>query len=376
VIICDLMLPSIDGRGVLDAIQRFPELRRVPFLILSGVRSEATIRATLDAGAHAFLLKPYPVSQLVETIRKVLEETPRQEPGPERAEAVGSIGGTFEVDRDQELGLLPPGSLALPVARVPPQKRRTEPDRHAPPPAGGGAASLPLDEGRISRLELDGTRVEVKTGAVSGQNLVILTTVSRDGKELWKAETTWSRLLREDAESLKKLINHQHAGAVEEVRRLPSEARPPVQEHVVEALPANVTQPLHPRGPDRDVGLPPTRESDRIPGDPARSPASESNRTDAPGKARPGKRRGKQAPPPPIVPDAPHGALPPPVAPDAAQKAPHAPIALDGVELQRTGSTVEPSLPEPAPPADSLRPQGWLHLLWEHAFRAIGVLLA
>ena len=74
VIICDVMLPDIDGRAVLDAVKRSPALRDVPLLVLSGVRSEATMRATLDAGADAFLLKPFPVSQLVQTIRKVLRD--------------------------------------------------------------------------------------------------------------------------------------------------------------------------------------------------------------------------------------------------------------------------------------------------------------
>ena len=71
-IVCDLMLPGIDGRAVLDTVKMSPTLRNVPVLVLSGVRSEAVIRATLDAGAQAYLVKPDDVAALVDTVRRLL----------------------------------------------------------------------------------------------------------------------------------------------------------------------------------------------------------------------------------------------------------------------------------------------------------------
>lgn len=78
VIVCELMLPGLDGRAVLETVRLWPELRDVPFLVLSRVRSEAIIRETLDAGANAYLVKPCPVSQLKQAIDDVLAEIPQR----------------------------------------------------------------------------------------------------------------------------------------------------------------------------------------------------------------------------------------------------------------------------------------------------------
>jgi DNA-binding response OmpR family regulator len=127
-IICDVMLPDIDGRAVLDAVKRSPTLRDVPFVVLSGVRSEATVRATLDAGADAFLLKPFPVTQLVQTMRKVLRGAQPEagEPPGERQRPSASGAGLSAVARAGREGASARRWLGRPRPK---------------PPAGSGSAS-------------------------------------------------------------------------------------------------------------------------------------------------------------------------------------------------------------------------------------------
>src|SRR5262245_61151589 len=72
-IICDMIMPDMDGRMFLKLVKRSDELKDVPFLFLTAVRVGAEVQAAFDEGAAAFLVKPFPVARLVRTIRDVLE---------------------------------------------------------------------------------------------------------------------------------------------------------------------------------------------------------------------------------------------------------------------------------------------------------------
>jgi CheY-like chemotaxis protein len=120
VIICELMLPGLDGRSVLETIRLWPELRDVRFLVLSSVRSKSVIRGMLDAGATAYLVKPCPVRRLKQAIDEVLENAP-QRPDVDLRDVEVPESRSGPVDE--------PG----PVAAV-------EPPINAPPPA------MPMDD--------------------------------------------------------------------------------------------------------------------------------------------------------------------------------------------------------------------------------------
>ena len=83
VIVCEIILPGLDGLALLETVRLWPGLRDVPFLVLSSVRSDAIIHAALEAGASAYLVKPCSVSQLKQTIDRLLENAP---PRPHRVE--------------------------------------------------------------------------------------------------------------------------------------------------------------------------------------------------------------------------------------------------------------------------------------------------
>jgi CheY-like chemotaxis protein len=203
VIVCDLMLPGLDGRAVLDSVRSSPALRDVPFLVLSGVRSQATIRATLDAGAQAFLVKPCPISQLKQTIDKVLEEAAL---GPERDPG--------EASRRQVEGLrliagAGPGGAA---AHGPADTVRLE------------APEEPIVyEGRVSTLDLEGASYQVQTVAEGApHDVAITTTVTSGGRRLRRAQ---SRLADDDPTALKGMLDGQHERALEATRQLHAQGR-------------------------------------------------------------------------------------------------------------------------------------------------------
>src|SRR5678816_3414958 len=52
-IICDIMMPVLDGYGVLHAINRNPELESVPFIFLTAKSERSDFRKGMEMGADA-----------------------------------------------------------------------------------------------------------------------------------------------------------------------------------------------------------------------------------------------------------------------------------------------------------------------------------
>jgi CheY-like chemotaxis protein len=71
-VVADIHVPDMDAQGFLRALHAAPGLERVPFIAVASVRSDAQVQALLDAGASAFLLKPFPLRQLMEKVRALL----------------------------------------------------------------------------------------------------------------------------------------------------------------------------------------------------------------------------------------------------------------------------------------------------------------
>jgi CheY-like chemotaxis protein len=257
-IICDMMMPDMDGRMFLKLVKRSQPLKDVPFLFLTAVRVGAEVQAAFDAGAAAFLVKPFPVARLVRTIRDVLEgggPPPEQAPPPPvrkpavrekpRAEAetlppqrLEALQEPTDDDFTQMVAGRAAATEAPPPAPVEPDRPPAS-DAAPPPPAATPApvrvpapireAAPPLErppvtiEGRFSAVELDGVRVQVMTEAESRPNFVITTVVSRDGQGIRRIETTWSHPLkrREDLDIVRRHIDLQHERVLDEIRRGP-----------------------------------------------------------------------------------------------------------------------------------------------------------
>lgn len=69
VVIMDVHLADGDGLALLRQLRADPATQSLPIIMASGMDLEDQC---LDAGATAFVLKPYPPDQLTETIQKAL----------------------------------------------------------------------------------------------------------------------------------------------------------------------------------------------------------------------------------------------------------------------------------------------------------------
>ena len=67
-IICDIMMPEIDGYGVLEAVTRDSLTRNIPFIFLSAKTEHKEIRKGMDMGADDYLTKPFDEQELLNAI--------------------------------------------------------------------------------------------------------------------------------------------------------------------------------------------------------------------------------------------------------------------------------------------------------------------
>jgi CheY-like chemotaxis protein len=69
-VILDLMMPFIDGKQVLEVMQRDHALAGIPVIVISAIARET------PAGARAFLRKPLALDKLFETVRMYTDDEP------------------------------------------------------------------------------------------------------------------------------------------------------------------------------------------------------------------------------------------------------------------------------------------------------------
>jgi len=71
-VVCDLMMPVMDGLEVTRAIKGNPRLKAIPILVLTALRSDKQMKELQSLGADAFVTKPYDGKELSAQIRKLL----------------------------------------------------------------------------------------------------------------------------------------------------------------------------------------------------------------------------------------------------------------------------------------------------------------
>jgi CheY-like chemotaxis protein len=67
-IICDIMMPVLDGYGVLHLINKNPELTSVPFIFLTAKSERSDFRRGMEMGADDYITKPFTDIELLNAI--------------------------------------------------------------------------------------------------------------------------------------------------------------------------------------------------------------------------------------------------------------------------------------------------------------------
>jgi two-component system, cell cycle response regulator DivK len=71
VIVMDVQLPKLSGLDATRAIRSHPETAKIPIIVVTSFALSGDDKKAMDAGASAYLAKPYSPRQLLDTIRKM-----------------------------------------------------------------------------------------------------------------------------------------------------------------------------------------------------------------------------------------------------------------------------------------------------------------
>lgn len=74
-IICDIMMPEIDGYGVLEALSDHHKTQHIPFIFLSAKTEHKEVRLGMDMGADDYLTKPCEEEDLLSAVRSRLAKS-------------------------------------------------------------------------------------------------------------------------------------------------------------------------------------------------------------------------------------------------------------------------------------------------------------
>ena len=96
-VVCDVMMPELDGYGVLAALRADPALAATPFIFLTARGERKDLRLGMASGADDYLTKPVAIDELVAAVRGRLARRaalPRQQPDVSSSEPLRRLGLT------------------------------------------------------------------------------------------------------------------------------------------------------------------------------------------------------------------------------------------------------------------------------------------
>jgi len=67
-ILCDVVMPGLDGFGVLHLVHKNPVIRNTPFIFMSAKAERAEMRKGMELGADDYITKPFEKTELLQAI--------------------------------------------------------------------------------------------------------------------------------------------------------------------------------------------------------------------------------------------------------------------------------------------------------------------
>ena len=100
-ILCDVMMPELDGYGVLTLLRQDPATATIPFIFLTAKANKGDLRQGMDLGADDYLTKPFTKTELLGAITARLEKKAAVEQYSEKK--LASLRGSITNALPQEL---------------------------------------------------------------------------------------------------------------------------------------------------------------------------------------------------------------------------------------------------------------------------------
>ena len=74
VIVCDIMMPELDGYGVLHLLRKNPDTENIPFVFLTAKTEQSDFRKGMEMGADDYITKPFEDIELLNAIEVRLKK--------------------------------------------------------------------------------------------------------------------------------------------------------------------------------------------------------------------------------------------------------------------------------------------------------------
>jgi CheY-like chemotaxis protein len=268
-IVCDIVMPGMDGRTFLKQVRRSRDLSDVPFIFLSGTQDDEQVAASLEIGADDYVDKPFHVGRLMAKLRATLRMVERRRRDALYGDVTSAgtlpllkfcedsrLTGRLTVSTEScrrwadflggemvKAGAEPPAEgqdpldalLAIEMGAYRIEQRPLDPaaireaeSRPAPPPrvdepaAPPPASGIPIPAGCLDRVSVRGDEISIETEGRNRPNFGVTTVVMRGGQILRKIESGWQNPLnrREDAALARAQIVRQHDRVVAELSDL------------------------------------------------------------------------------------------------------------------------------------------------------------
>ena len=86
-ILLDLLLPLMDGFGVMNTLKEDPTTQNIPIMVISAWPTADNCKRVREAGAQGFITKPFQAEELINAIRECLSQAEGLPQAEELAEA-------------------------------------------------------------------------------------------------------------------------------------------------------------------------------------------------------------------------------------------------------------------------------------------------
>ena len=73
-ILCDIMMPELDGYGVLHLVHKNPRLQDIPFIFLTAKTDQSEVRKGMSLGADDYISKPFDTTDLLNAVENRLKK--------------------------------------------------------------------------------------------------------------------------------------------------------------------------------------------------------------------------------------------------------------------------------------------------------------
>jgi CheY-like chemotaxis protein len=101
-VLCDVMMPKLDGHGVLTALHANSETAGIPFVFLTAMADKSDFRTGMTLGADDYLTKPFTRDEVLQTVAAQLRKSRLRRSETDALERTGAYL-QHEIDRAQHL---------------------------------------------------------------------------------------------------------------------------------------------------------------------------------------------------------------------------------------------------------------------------------